>query len=411
MFAKLSYSLLINILSVLTPIITLPIVLRSLGPESYGHYAHSIVFSNWSIAVFVASLSAFCTREYIRKVSGATDAASAPLPFSQLVGLQLVMSLIGTAIHCVVLFVVIQGEVPPVYWVAVLATGLSFLNVDWYFFAIGATKILFWRTLFIRIFSVAAIVVLVDDQNDVILYALIVVGSTVMANLTGFLFACRSEGFSLDVRGLRHLKRAKHFLSSAGIGSVYQFADQFLLGLLPDKSGVAYLSLCKQILNALNIFSISICRVLMPISTAKLAGAGYLRFVKKSLMRYLTALLIVAVVFSLVGQDALGWVAGSQYHFARAVFVVCAACFVVTGLNVFIDTQISIPMRLERFTMIANLFVGATNAAGLVLLVPSMGYVGALCALLLGEVVGLAVALTCHAKKGTLHEIPLHHSV
>lgn len=398
MFKNVSYSLLLNLLAALTPLITVPVVLRGLGPAQYGTYAHAAVISNWIIAVLVASLSNYCLREYVqRKDGGQEETAKA---FGELIFLQIAMSIVAVFFHALILMIFSPEQNFFAYYVFVPLTALAFLNVDWYFYAKNQVNLLFWRTFAVRITAVVAIAITVRDPDDLVLYCLIFAGSTIIANLIGFLIAVRQEKKILAGSLAQQVKKAKLFFANAGLGSISLYADQFLLGLVGSSSDVAYLSICRQVLSAAVNFPVAACRAVLPTSTVASRTADHWNHIQNLFRKYISIVLVAGAMLAIFGSSAIEIIAGDRYHIPNDVFWICGGCFVITALNVFIDTQLSVAMNLERITTVGYAATGLILLVALAILLPSFRYTGALASLFAGELMGLLVVIFCHYKYG-----------
>jgi PST family polysaccharide transporter len=402
MFKNVSYSVLLNLLAALTPLVTVPVVLRGLGPEQYGTYAHAAVISNWIIAVFVSSLSNYCIREYVLRSETAKDRQTT---FGRLIVLQAVMSAVGAILHVVVVLLLPRGGDNDVYWVFVILTVLSFLNVDWYFYAKGRVALLFWRTLIVRMVAIGMIIISVRNPDDLIIYCIIFAGSTIVANLTGFFMSVRDEKPAFCWRISDELRNARFFFANATLGSVSLYADQFLLGIVGTATDVAYLSICRQMLSATVNFPVAACRSLLAKSTAVVGSAGHRQYIEALFKKYGLGVSIAAILLSVFGSSAVALLAGTKYSISSGVFIICGAAFAVTAANVFVDTQLSVAMKIEKITTAGYAATAVVLLVALFVLLPAYRYTGALMALFIGESVGLIVVLMAHMRHGFFHAV------
>lgn len=398
MLKNINYSILLSLIGISAPLITLPIALHALGPNQYGTYAHAAVISNWLIAIFVNSLNAFQSREYALKTESPYQ--DKHRTFVKLFSLQFLLAVAATLIHLLVILALSESKSLHIYMTFTIATIFSAFNVDWYFYCKNKLKTLFWRTLFIRLISIALILTLIKTPNDTFLYCSIIVGASAISNLASFLYVTKTNPPTITLDITHEIKSAKHFFANAGVGSIYQFADQFMLGLLSSKADVAYLSLCKQILSALNVLPSAVCRALMPLSTVTAKSFEFSNYINKLIIKLGISALLIATIFSLAGPYPTRLLAGENYHFPSFVFPILGGCFLVIALNVFIDTQISIPMELEYITTRANFAAAIAMPGAIFILLPYYGYIGALLALLIGESSGLFTMIWCHRKFG-----------
>jgi O-antigen/teichoic acid export membrane protein len=310
------------------------------------------------------------------------------------------MAVLGALLNAGVVLSLSHGRSNPVYWVFVFVTGLSFLNVDWYFYAKGQVSLLFWRSFTVRALAIVAIVVTVKAPGDLMLYCLIFAASTVAANLTGFVFSIRQEKPFLSWRLREELKKARFFFANATLGSVSLYADQFLLGLVGTTTDVAYLSICRQMLSATVNFPVAACRSLLSQSTSVVGSPGHKRHIESLLVKYGVGVAVAGLLLALFGSFAVSLLAGSKYSIPMSVFFICGAAFVVTAANVFVDTQLSVAMKIERITTAGYATTAVVLLISLAVLLPVYRYTGALVSVVIGEAAGLLVVTVAHVKRG-----------
>lgn len=63
------------------------------------------------------------------------------------------------------------------------------------------------------------------------------------------------------------------------------------------------------------------------------------------------------VAYFFFGLDFLKLLATSKYGFTQIDIYICATCTVITSIAVYIDTQSSIPLELEKITTGSNIGV------------------------------------------------------
>ncbi|WP_074767615.1 glycosyltransferase [Paraburkholderia fungorum] len=394
----MSYSILTNVAGLLGPLVTVPYVLRVLGPEAYGRAVHALILSTWITSVLVLGMSNYCTRQYSSRLL--QSASDGDHELSGLVSLQIFAACIGTLLHIIVIAIAFigEGKPDPIYLIYVGVTLLSFLNVDWFFYVADRMDIFFWRTASLRLASIAVLFYAVRTKSDVMTYAAISAIFIVLPNVVSFIFVVRRHPLRFDVSAYKRLAAARYFLANASVGSIYQFADQFLMGILSTKENLAYLNVCKQILAVANMVVGSASRVLMPAAVHAFARGRRRAYICKTASVCGATVILLALGMWLFGGPAIRFFAGPKFDAASDHMALLAAIFVATSVAVYIDTQVSIPLHRERFTTVSNTFVAVISVTIFLAFLHRVGFASALLGLLGGETVGVFVMLYLHSS-------------
>lgn len=387
----------------LSPLLLLPISLRRLGPDAYGEYVHAMVISNMLVGVLVLGFAAHLSRIFLREAGEGQES-----PFARLVLFQGILAVAATVLNILVVMVFIEAG-RQVYLLAALSTLFAAFNVDWYYYSRTRIQPLFWRTLIARTVIIGLAAFLVVDSHDLFLFTSLTVLATGAANLAGLAWAWRSERSVMRIPKREDFFSARYFFASGIIGSVQQFADQILVGVIFSKADLAHLSLCRQVLSACAGFTQAVCRVILPRSIKDLldSPATFLARVMHRARLFAIGVGCVAILIAGVAGPVLNELSHGRFDFGFAVMGICAACFLTTSAAVYIDTQISIPSGKEHVTTSSNVIVATTFLIGLVamILVPGLDYRVALLSLFVAESLGIVAMLSFHFRLGSFSKV------
>lgn len=386
----------------LSPLLLLPISLPRLGPDAYGVYVHAMVISNMLAGVLVLGFFAHLSRLFLYETVEGQES-----PFARLVVFQCSLSVFATLINLLVVLIFIEID-QEVYLVAALSTLFSAFNVDWYYYSNTRIQPLFWRTLVARTIIITLAALLVVDSKDLFLFTSLVVLANGAANLAGLIWAWRTEKIVMCLPKWKDYLSARHFFASSIIGSVQQYADQILVGAAFSKVELAHLSLCRQVLSACAGFTQAICRVMLPLTIKDHLESPitFLAHVTRRARIFSLAISGVAILIACFGGVLLNALSNGRFEFGFVVMGMCAACFLATSAAVYIDTQISIPTVKEYVTTRSNIVVAITFLFGLAVLalVPGLDYRFALLSLFAAESIGVIAMLVFHLRLGTLQK-------
>lgn len=139
---NLSYGILNTIQNAIFPLVTLPYVLQTLGPELYGKNLHAALFHLLFTFLFVLAINPYALRLFSHAMqNGDIVEANA---FSRLVSFQFIMSSVATALQLAVISIL--DLCTPLYLLYTVITFFAFMNVEWLFQAKQDYKTIFFRT-------------------------------------------------------------------------------------------------------------------------------------------------------------------------------------------------------------------------------------------------------------------------
>ncbi|MFQ2243191.1 lipopolysaccharide biosynthesis protein [Aeromonas enteropelogenes] len=402
MIKKLGYSFLLNILNAVFPLLTLPIVFRALSPEQYGDYVIVNILYQLTIVFFNTVFVQYFIREYSGKWLLEKDANSCRYICGEYICVQ-IFSMLFSCIFYIGLvstfhsFANIRFDVALWYFIPLI---FSSCNVEWYYFATQNYKVLFYRTGFIKLILLFSVYFFVES-SDVVSYAIIMALSYALTYIIGYLNIIKFVNFrKISLRELfLYTFKVKHFALNSIIGVGYQYGDQLLLSIILGKKELAILNILKQIYAMAMMVPTTWCRFFMPTAIQSYKNFSHNTFHKKYGLMYVAINIFIFIFIFTFGLTFLMYFAGGEYHFNRIDVLLCAMCVISTAAAVYIDTQISIPQRLESITTRSNFIVLSVFLATLYLFVNWIGYSGALISIFISEICGVLMMIYLHYRR------------
>ena len=263
------YNVSIQIVSLLTPLITAPYLSRILGEEGVGTFSYV-----HSIATYFALLAALGMSSYgLREVSRVRDNR---VQTSRLFWELSVIRIVNTLLSFLLYVVFIWGTGSD--WRVYLATGFTILAVGvdctWFFQAMENFKSLMVRNLMIKLVSVVLIFALVHDAGDVPLYCAIQTGSIFLSNLVMWP-QLKKMVRPMRLRRLkftRHIREALVYFVPTIATSVYTVLDKTMIGAITHSMAQnGYYESAHKIVNIL-LTVITSLNVVVGVRTSYLFG-------------------------------------------------------------------------------------------------------------------------------------------
>lgn len=180
MTGKMVYQTLYQILSMILPLITSPILSRALGANGLGVYSYTTTILNYF--VLIANLGIY--RYGIRCIASAgDDKIERSKVFWEIFLSHILISVVIFGLY--ILFVVnFQGEYLQYYIVLTLMYLGGTLNINWFFFGIEEYKGVAIRDMVIKIATFVLIVLCVNNEHDLYTYFIIMAASSFISNAT-----------------------------------------------------------------------------------------------------------------------------------------------------------------------------------------------------------------------------------
>ncbi|ELM3618575.1 hypothetical protein RYR54_004331, partial [Aeromonas sobria] len=178
---------------------------------------------------------------------------------------------------------------------------------------------------------------------------------------------------------------AKYFYTNGAIGSFYAYLDQIVIGLLVTSKELAILNLIKTLTSTIMSIPNMVNRFIMP-DAFRALKAGMLFFHHR---KYFTLMMICLVVglslFCFIGLPVISTFLGEKINFKQSYIYLISASVFCTSLAVYIDTQSSIILGLEKITTISNLIVATISPLTTIFLFSDFTYLSPFIGIMVGE--------------------------
>jgi O-antigen/teichoic acid export membrane protein len=387
---SLTFGLLNTILNTIFPIITLPYVFNTLGADLYGENLLASLYCQFFSFLFIGAINSYA----VRKLS-LSNSNSEKESYYRLFSMQFILAAVAGFLHLAVLFTFGLWEKLYLFYAAL--TFLSFLNIEWYFQAKQKYAAIFFRTLFVKAAILIALILLVKDKDDFLIYVLLMVLSILSPWVISFYIATKTYGFKFIFSFIRvDILAAKHFFTNGAIGSMYRYLDQIFIGMLITPSELALVNLLKTLTSvAISIPSL-VNRFLMPDAIRSEKIGLLLEHHKKYFPILIVSLLLGCSIFITSGDYFLNLIFNGTPYFEKKYVILVSLAVTFSSLAVYIDNQCSVVLKLEKITTYSNLTVASVFVLSIITLYPSFGFLSPIISLIISELVGVFVMIFMH---------------
>lgn len=378
------YTVAIQLLSMLTPLVTAPYLARVLGSDGVGTYSYVLSVATVFSLFAALGLSAYGLREVSRVRD---DGAAVSRLFWELSALRAVTTLVTGAVYAALCFAVERWQVYAAVGILILATGL---DLTWFFQAVERFGALMVRHLAVKVLGVVLVFALVRDEGDVTVYALIQTGSTLLSNL---LLWPRLRGVVGRTEGqwhpMRHLRPSLVYFVPAVATSVYTVLDKTMLGAITgDMAQNGYYESAHKIIRLLMAVITSL-NLVVGVRTSYLFGQNREGEVRRHLLdtyRFMCALALpLCTGLIACGKGFAVVFFGGDFAAAGQLLRLFAPLLFLIGTSNVLGSLYLTPGGYRRLSNRAIITGAVVNLILNAVLIPRFGGVGAVVASLAAE--------------------------
>lgn len=378
------------------PIITFPYAARVLMPEGIGtiNFLQSII----SYIVLLTSLGIpmYAVREIARHRDNVIERNKATV---EIVLLSLILCLTGyVGVWAIGRFVPQVSSDLCIFYVLSLTVLFTALGVNWFYQAIEDFKFITVRGLIFRVLAAAALFIFVRDQDDLIVYSFVVVGSTVGNNIINFVHLRKYihigdiQWSKLDI--WQHLRPALYIFVFNLITSIYLNLNTVMLGFINGDEAVGYYSTGYKLSSIVLGVVTSMGVVLLPRCSNLVENGKSEEFhaiTRKSYLLVCALSLPVMAGLVLLSHQIVEIFFGLEYSKSAKVLAWTAPIILFVGISNVTGLQVLYPQRKEKI-VIWSTFAGAIfNILLNIFLLPRYSYIGAAVSTFITEFVVLLI--------------------
>lgn len=400
---NLSYQLLVIIL----PIITTPYVTRVFSSSDLGTYGYFNSIVTYFILLATLGVANYGTKEV------SANRKNIQLTFWGIYSLQ-----VAAAFISIILYLLLCWSVPGMQNLVAYILGLSLLSkgldISWLFQGLEDFRKITIRNITVKLLGVLSIFLFVKTPNDLYLYVFLLTGFELLGQLSMWLPAKEFIGkphFDV-VHAKEHLKPViLLFLPQIAI-SLYVTLDRTMLGALSSTKDVGIYDQALKIINILLTIVTSLGSVMLPRVSSLLSSGDYKAVNKMHEMSFLIYNLIIFPIIAgmlIVNKDFVNFFLGKDFQEARvAIDIMIARMFFIGWTNI-MGIQVLIPHNKNREFMLSTTIPAFVSVGLNLLLIPSLGFVGASITSVLTE--ALVWVIQYYYTRSYLKEVPILSSM
>ena len=364
--------------------ITLPYLLRVLGPAGYGSIVFCQTIMNYGNLVVDYGFNLTAPRDIAKD-----DPEDIPQDFAAILGAKLLLLALATIVLGAGLFVFRDSLDTLLVLACLPALVGGALFPIWYFQGIQQMRFITIFNIIARTCSVIGIFLCVQETTDVYAAALFLSVTPLVAGLLSLAMIARSQPRFFRRPTLAAI-RAKFrdgwdiFLSTLFI-NLYTNSNVFILGLLTNETCVGYYAAASKLIEAVKGLLMPISNAIFPHVSAMVRDAreGAIQFLRKATRVIGGLSLLLSALVCLFAEPVTRLIMGDAYDASIRVLRIISFLPFIIGLSNIFGIQTMVAFGMQR---LFSRILMASAAVNFLLVFPLV---------LLWQEIGMAITVTC----------------
>ncbi len=386
---NLIFQLFYRVLTVITPLITTPILSRSLGSEKLGVYSASLAFVNYFMLFAMLGIENYGNRS-IAAVQG--DKKLMQRLFWNVYAIQLIASVLSILGYGISLLLVDNER-----FLITLFQGLwlisNLINVNWFFFGTEQFRITVIRNTIIKILTVVLIVLLIKSPNDLYIYAIIMAGDAILSNLIMLPFLRKNLGFEKPSFPLmrEHIKPIMILFIPILAMSIFHIMDKTMLDVLSTEQNSGFYYAADKLINIPMAAIAALGTVMLP-RIANMMGNSKNKNNVSLVLGKSTELMFflasaVGMGIAAIAKEFVPFFFGDGYEPCVKLIYWFVPVLFVKAISELIRTQYLVPAHEDKKYTLAIISGAVVNLFANYFLIRAFGALGAVLGTLIAETV------------------------
>lgn len=382
-----------QVLAVILPLATTPIVTRGLGADALGQYSYTYAIVSYFSVFAMLGVNSYGTRE-IAKAKSSGEQKILDKIFSEIYCLQMILSFVVIALYYY--FVLLVGTK---YKAIALIQGAyligTFTDVAWFYFGIENFKTTVTRNIIVKLICASIIILFVHSPETLLLYTLTLISSTAISNIILVIKVKRYVKFYFPPikKIFHHLRPNLVLFVPVVAASFYVYIDKIMLGAISGSVQTGYYDVMEKIINVPNACVSAIANVMFP-RIASLVSEG-MSSNNKQISKYITFSLCGVVFFSVgcfFGLKAVAYLfvplfLGEEFSTAADIIILGTVILLPRGVRGIIKSECLLPYERDKEVIISIVAGAVCDFIVNLVLIPGYGAIGAVVATLVCETV------------------------
>jgi PST family polysaccharide transporter len=380
----------LQIANYILPLITLPYLVRVLGPEKFGLIAFSQAFIGYFMILTDYGFNLSATRDIS---INRDDKEKVSEIFSSVMIIKLALMIISLILMSVIIF---SFEKFRKDWIIYYLTfGMvvgQVLFPVWFFQGMEKMKYITFLNILAKVIFTVAIFIFVKEASDYLYVPLLNSLGFIIAGILGLWIVFRDFEISFKFVSLEELKRQLKegwyvFISTVAI-SLYTISNTFILGLFTNNTTVGYYAAAEKIVRAVQGLLGPVSQTIYPY-ISKLMNESIeigIKFIRKITVIIGGISFGLSLILFVFAELVINILLGPKYHESVVVLKILAFLpFIIALSNIFgIQTMLTLNYKKEFSSIL--ILASIINIILALIMVPFLKHIGISLSVLLSEI-------------------------
>ena len=384
---NIAISTLYQILLIILPIVTAPYIARVLGPDQSGVYDYTT-----SIMTYFAMFAALGTASYgVREIARVRDDAAMRSKLFWEIELMTVM----TSSACIVvwfIFIALTPQYKTIYLVLTMGLLSTMFDISWFFAGMEQFKYTVTRNAACKLIGVILMFLFVKKQEDLLLYVIIIISSTMIGNLSMWLYVPRFVE-KVDFRTLtfrKHFHETLIYFVPTVATSVYTVLDRTLIGVITkNKAENGCYHYAMQIVNMMKALTFSSLNMVLGSRLSFLFAEKKYDEIKEKIADSTNYILFmgIGICFGMIGvaKRFVPVFLGAGYDRVVTMLILMSPIVIIIGISNCLGSQYFTPAGYRKLSARYIIIGAVVNLLLNLVLIPKFWGYGAIVASLIAE--------------------------
>ena len=384
---NIAISTLYQILIIILPLITAPYIARVLGPDQSGVYDYTN-----SIMTYFAMFAALGTASYgVREIARVRDDAAMRSKLFWEIELMTVM----TSTVCIIawfIFIAITPQYKVIYLVLTMGLLSTMFDISWFFAGMEQFKYTVTKNAACKLIGVILMFLFVKKEEDLLLYVIIVISSTMIGNLTMWLYVPKFVE-KVDFRTLtfrKHFHETLIYFVPTVATSIYTVLDRTLIGVITkNKAENGFYHYAMQIVNMMKALTFSSLNMVLGSRLSFLFAEKKYDEIKEKIADSTNYILFMGygICFGVIGvaKRFVPVFLGPGYDRVATMLILMSPIVIIIGISNCLGSQYYTPAGYRKLSAKYIIIGAVVNLLLNLLLIPKYWGYGAIAASLIAE--------------------------
>ena len=372
------YNTVYQILILILPLITAPYVSRVIGAEGNGIYSYTYSIVQYFVLFAMLGLSNYGNRT-IAKCRD--DKEKLSKEFFSIYAMQLMTSVLMIILYLGYI-TIFDNRYYTYALIQIIYLASTCFDITWFFYGLEKFKLTVTRNIIIRVISAICIFVFVKDKDDLVIYTFLMVGSTLISQLSLWPFLKNEIKFVKPKfkEIIKHLKPNFILFIPVIAVSIYKLMDKIMLGNMTNVQNVAYYEYAERIINIPTSIITALGTVMLPRISNLLAKGekNQIKFYMDKSMEYMMFLSIpICLGLIVVAPEFVPIYLGNEFVTTGSIIQYLAVTLIFVSWANVIRTQYLIPKEKDKIYIISVILGAIVNFVINMILIPRFQTIGA----------------------------------